>query len=374
LNPPSQSEELTATSISLELSMIAPGPTGLRDLFTLFLLYDRESGIEGLVRKVDLTGFDRRKIYHAVLGRRPETNASCRTPDDYLAADHFLEALQSAEFQASVLKLLLRAFPDRKRIIFVHIPKCAGTDLIDKVARKYPSANNTLASHLWTAKPDLFKAISRVVSEIQCFDALFVFGHIKLAWLISQDLVRPFDDCFTIVRDPAEMVLSQVNYVLTRFFAGPPSVAATDVKQWLSMLGIDRVPEDISALARMNLARAILRNKNLCPPNNMCRQLGFSPSGGDPNASSAINNIIASNIEVTDTTRYDTWCQRKFGHSQSTRMNKSNNLFRTEDLSTDDREHILTITAEDQKLYETIVRSLRKSDSLSIRGDDLNKG
>ena len=67
------------------------------------------------------------------------------------------------------------------------------------------------------------------MSEIQCSDALFVYGHIKLTWLISQDLVRPFDDCFTIVRDPEEMVLSQVNYVLTRFFARPQSVAAADV-------------------------------------------------------------------------------------------------------------------------------------------------
>jgi hypothetical protein len=352
--------------------LIASGPTDLRRLFNLFLLYDPTTGIEGLINRVDLSGFDRRKVFHAVLGRRPENIMLCRTPDNYNAKGHFSSALHSPEFQGNIIKLLLRAFPDRKRLIFIHIPKCAGTDLISKVVGRYPSINNTLTSDIWTTKSRLFEAIQKIVAEIYNSDTLFVYGHIGLGWLMSQDLLRLQDDCFTVIRNPLEMILSQVNYILMRIFATDALRMAPDVQQWLSILGLQRDTIDASMPKALSLARSVLRNKDLTPSNVMTRQLGVSASGTEPNATSAMNNLILANIEITDTTRYDNWNQNKFGHSRATRMNKSISVLRSEDLSDDDRDYISSITAEDQELYNTILKLLDKSKSLSIRGGNLN--
>ncbi len=351
--------------------MIASGPTDLRSLFNLFLLYDQATGIEGLIKRIDLTGFDRRRIYHTVLGRNPENTTLCRTPDEYDANRHFMEALQSPEFQNHIIQLLLRAFPERRRLIFVHIPKCAGTDLISKALGQYPSINNTLTSPTWTTTSTLFEAIKRIVSEIHCSSALFVYGHVGLPWLMSQDLLRLQDDCFTVIRSPFEMVLSQVNYILTRIFAADDVSMTPDVEHWLSILGLQRAPADVSEPEALTLAQSVLRNEALTPSNAICRQLGFSSSDPEPNAASAISNLIMANIEITDTTRYDTWCQNKFGHARATRKNKSDKILRPEDLSPDDRDYIAALTAEDQALYDVIINVLDQSNSLSIHGGDL---
>ncbi len=348
--------------------MIARGPADLRSLFTLFLLYEQSSGLDGLVQRIDLTGFDRRKIYRSVLGRNPESVELCRTPPDYRADTHFLEALRSREFQKSLIKLLLRAFPERRRIIFIHIPKCAGTDLIAKLAPRYPSINNTLTSEMWTSETDLFTVLKRIVSEAYCSNAVFVYGHIGLSWLISQDLIRGQDDCFTIVRDPVEMVLSHVNYILKRIRAAD-SLTAPDARQWTSELGLAGPPAGLSEPEAVDLAGTILRNQKLTPGNITCRQLGAAT--GEPNASTAVDNLILSNIEITDTTRYDRWTRKKFGTSRSTRLNRSEAILKAEDLSGADREYIAGITAEDRKLYGHIMSRLGQTDSLSIHGGDL---
>jgi hypothetical protein len=351
--------------------LIAPGPTDLRSLFTLFLLYDPTTGIEGLVKRVDLTGFEPRIIYHAVLGRNPENAAVCRPHEAYDVYYHLWEALQSEEFQYNVLELILRAFPDRKRVIFVHIPKCAGTDLISKVLHKYPSINNTLTSRTWTTTPQLFEALKEIISGIYCSGALFAYGHVALPWLLDHGILRLQDDCFTIVRAPFDMVLSQVNYILTRIFAARDLGTAPDVQAWLSRLGFDRIPLDVSRAEALNLAKSVLRNEKLTPSNIITKQLGVSHLDPESNAASAINNLVVSNIEITDTIRYDSWSQRKFGHAEATRTNQSDQILTPEDLSPADREYISAITAEDQIVYDTIMKVLESSDSLSIHGGDL---
>jgi hypothetical protein len=337
------------------------------------LLYNENDGLEGLIRRIDLTGLDRRRIYRAVLGRSPENIALCQTPDGYRPDAHLLEALRCQEFQRELIKLLLRAFPERRRIIFIHLPKCAGTDLISKIVGKCPSINNTLCHELWTDKPHLFAALKRIVSEIYCSSAVFVYGHVGLPWLMRQDLIRHHDDCFTIIRDPDEIVLSHVNYVVTRIFADD-AVTAPDVQQWLSMLNLKEPPVRPSAQQARDLARSLLWHEEMTRPNTMCRQLGTSPANAEPSATSAINNLIISNIEITDTTRYDRWSQKKFGVTQVTRKNKSEVILTPENLSAKDKEYIARITADDRKLYDCVMHSLNKTESLSIRGGDLNEG
>ena len=50
----------------------------------------------------------------------------------------------SAAFQQEVLTLLLNAFPEKRRLLFVHIPKCAGSDLSHHLMTRYPSIDQRL--------------------------------------------------------------------------------------------------------------------------------------------------------------------------------------------------------------------------------------
>jgi hypothetical protein len=350
--------------------MIAPAPIDLRSLFTLFLLYDPNTGIDGWLKRIDLSGVDRRQVYRSVLGRNPETVALSRTGENYRPAAHLTDTLNSDEFQDGLIKLLLRAFPERRRVIFVHIPKCAGTDLIAKIVNRFPAIDYTLTSDAWNSKPDVFAALHRIVSDIYCSKSLFVYGHMSLPWLMRHDLIRCEDDCFTVLRDPDEMVISQVNYILTRIFA-PAGTSRTDVRQWLSALGIEGPISRPSEAETLALAKSVLWNEDLTPRNVICRQLGVAAGDADATASSAMGHLIMSNIEITETLRYDRWTQQKFGSSQFTRKNKSEAILKPSDLSAGDQEYIASITSEDRKLYDHVVQKLNQAGSLSIRGGAL---
>jgi hypothetical protein len=352
--------------------MIIPGPVDLSALFNLLLLFDPRTGIDELVKQIDLTQFDQRRVYQTVLGRAPENAAVSFTPDNYDPCVQFSRALQSQEFQRNLIELICRAFPERRRIIFIHLPKCAGTDLIAKIEHTYPTLNNTITSENWTDKSALFATIKRLVAEFHCTNAIFVHGHLRLAPLMNRGLIRCTDDCFTVLRDPFELVLSQVNYVVTRLNAPRTANLAPDVQQWLTALELQETPLDANDAELVILAKRVLRCRQLVPRSVMCAYLGHSSSPQEgPSASSAVNNLIMSNLEITDTEHYNAWVAQKFNVSAITRINKSRPILTSNNISPDEREYIGDLTSEDQKLFNHFAECLAKAESLSIRGNAL---
>ena len=47
--------------------------------------------------------------------------------------------------QPRIVEMILNAHPEKRRLIFVHIPKCAGTDLTANLGTRYPTVHQTLA-------------------------------------------------------------------------------------------------------------------------------------------------------------------------------------------------------------------------------------
>ena len=127
--------------------------------------------------------------------------------------------LLSGEFQTDLIRLFLRAFPEKRRLIFVHVPKCAGTDLSANMMKRWPYLHQQMTQSHWLGREDLFKAISRLVLNLRFFDQLFITGHSSLRYYTSHELIRPFDRVFTILRDPIQIAVSQINYVITRILA-----------------------------------------------------------------------------------------------------------------------------------------------------------
>ncbi len=354
--------------------MIIPGPADSQAVLNLFLLFDPATGIDGLVKRVDLTQFDRRRIYQTVLGRIPENAAVSHTSETFDARAQFIDALQSREFRQNLIKLIYRAFPRHRRITFLHVPKCAGTDLIKKIDDKYPSINNTLTNEKWVDTSTLFSAIKRLIAEIHCCDTIFVYGHIRLAFLIRHELIRSTDEAFTVLRDPFDMTLSQVNYVVTRLTAAAANGAAPgpDVIDWLKALELETLPAKMGAKEQVRLAKRVLRIPRLVHPNVICTHLGFGHApANEATAESTLNSLVMSNLEITDTTRYNAWIEKKFGVSAGTRLNQSRSVLTPENVSAADRDHIMSITGEDRVLYSAVSKALSAAQSLSIRGNCL---
>ena len=117
-----------------------PAPEMPYQTFNLLSLYNRAHGLYTLFRQVDFAGSSARQVAYAALGGPVPTEFKIPpnwTPD--AARDLLNELLLSRFFQKDILRLFLEAFPEKRRLLFVHIPKCAGSDLSHHLVGRYPS-------------------------------------------------------------------------------------------------------------------------------------------------------------------------------------------------------------------------------------------
>jgi hypothetical protein len=341
-----------------------PAPAELRETFELFARYRPESGIAGLFDGIDLLAVTPRQIYYAVHGRAPERVDHAIARPAFSPLQGFVAALASKEFRDSVVRNLLHAFPERKRLLFLHIPRTAGSELSVRLMSRYPSISSQLSWPGWMSWQDFYLTIQQFVREAVSSDSIFVRGHNTLEQYRAWGTIR-FRDClFAVLRDPIEMTVSQVNYVLTRVYsrAVPP---APDTAAWRSRFGLADPVTPPSPPEAAALARRILRDQGVVLPNTICHDLG------DATANRAAENVILHAVELTDFAHYDEWCRRRWGIDRQSRSNQSMSYIALGDLTAEDRGHIAAITAEDAKIYAVAQRALARSAGPSVTGDEL---
>jgi len=113
-----------------------PMPRTTRELFELFALYHPTDGLDGLLDRLDFSDVKPLQIYQVAHGRPPERLDLVVPDQGYRPRDHLKAALLSGEFRENTLRKLLVAFPEKRRDVFIHVPKCAGTDLILNLGRQ----------------------------------------------------------------------------------------------------------------------------------------------------------------------------------------------------------------------------------------------
>jgi hypothetical protein len=338
-------------------------PKTPRELFKLFMLFNEEQALDGMLKDVDFSDADPRQIFYTVLRRLPDSKEIARNPN-YSGKRHTQQLLHSTEFQQACVKLVLKALPELKRIIFIHVPKCAGTDLIANLAKRFLSVNHSITAPAWTPKQRLFSMLRDIVVQSNFRSEIFLQGHFHLQYFINNQLLRYGDRVFTVVRDPASIIISQVNYILTRFIDDREQ-KLPDTREWLKMMNMESIPADASADYFRNLASAVLQNQAALRRNYMCTYLGR----GD--YESAIANVRLSDIEITDTKAYNTWLKTEWGIDSKSRSNVSKKIMSETDVTTKERDYIRSITSEDQVLYDLITSKLSASSAASIHGGDL---
>jgi hypothetical protein len=282
---------------------------------------------------------------------------------------HLMEALCSSEFQASVSAKILRAYPEKPRDVFVHVPKCAGTDFILNRAQSHAAllVPKMLDDEGWIPKEELFEWLKTLAAAAPHFDKFFVYGHLFLKDYIDGVGVRAEDRIFTILRDPIDLLISQANYAITRM-RQDPFATAPDTKEFFSLLGLQALPAPISLSELRELAVRALLHPEIARPNSICLHLG---SADPPLYRTAIANVIAHEVEITTTSRYVEWLARRWRIVAGPRHNESDHWLRRSDLSDDVLDDLQQRTAEDRVLFAVVSEALDRSGAVSVRGNDI---
>ena len=338
-----------------------PPPRTPRALMELFALYLPGTGLDGMLAPVDLATLDREGVFTAVLGQAGKQRMAAPVEGQYDPAFHLRAMLHGPAFRARARSLLLHAYPGKRRLLFVHIPKCAGSDLTTLLRLRYPALRQQIFGVEGVPAEKMFRELRDCVLGLRFSDTVACVGHEKLAFYQKEKLARPQDTLFTIVRQPQALLYSHVSYVLTQCEAAPRT-RRPDGLRWLAALGLDEIPSGASPAMMVALGQRALRTPSLIHTNIMCRMLG------DGTAETALQRIVQTDIEITDTTRYPAWRAARFPGAPATQINASTPYFTAHYATAEDRDHVAGLTHEDQKLYAVIENALARSGTLSIRG------
>jgi hypothetical protein len=324
-------------------------PGSFRELTNVLTRVDGRDGLQKLCETLNFKGVTMNQIYAATLARLPESRSVCKRIDSVAARLAFKSFLLSKEFQDRIIENVLKAYPERHRILYVHIPKSAGTDLSTDLGARFPAMRQTLMYRSDTDTDALFAELAKIMLALERSDSIFVCGHNTLNWYLEKGLVRFGDDVFTVVRNPFQLVVSHVNYAVT-LMLDKDETRLDHARFWAAL---DQAPprEPLNDAQKRELALRVLYTPKLIESNYLCRYLGDETYDG------AVDSIVRSGVEVVDLRRYEEWRTGKWGLPQSERKNRSQTYLDSDVLEPEHREFIMHITQEDRKLYNVLTRA-----------------
>ena len=339
-----------------------PAPTTARAVFELLALYDPRQGLYTLLNQVDFTTAATLGIDYAALLHVEKSMSEMGAFTAQTVKDRLYDALNSNAFQQSIMAQVLKAYPEKQRCLFVHIPKCAGSDLTFNLVQRYPSIDRQIANPVARDKPALFDELARTLRMLRFSSEVFVRGHVNLAYYENNGLIRPSDQVFTIMRDPVGIAISHVNYILTRFRNDAKSRrAGLDTRGWLRVLKMDFDPDALAQIDSPMLGRQILRDQRIVLHNPMCSWLG----GGS--AQVVLDRLDRHSVEVTNTQNYEAWLAGSWDIGRSDRRNESFKFISTDTLPREDIEYLRSINEQDFALFDAVNERLRASGTPSVK-------
>ncbi|MBV9812096.1 MAG: hypothetical protein JO326_05060, partial [Acetobacteraceae bacterium] len=243
-----------------------------------------------------------------------------------------------------VVAMLLQAFPEKQRLLSVHIPKCAGSHLRETARLHLPLVEPNLGDPRWTTESRLHNALYTLLAKIADADAILAHGHVPLRWYLARELKRPGGRLFAVVREPVALLLSWADYVVT-VLVSDPELRRPDTRLWRRELALGDEPVPAHPAERLALADRILCNSAIPVPNTLCSYLG------DGDADSARELVAASGIELADFAHYGAWFDRTFGIPEGGRTDPSTPFLAGRSLTRRQRARVLEISEQDRVLY-----------------------
>ncbi len=331
-----------------------PMPGTMRDLFTLLAELRSGQTLAGLIGEMDVSASEV-AAFSPLLG--------CEAPlagrlDSPRAALH--RALLSPAFREKAVPAFLAAFPELKREIFVHVPKCAGTDLTLALSPLMPA----LAIDQAGSDEQFIAGLASAASAASGRDRVFVHGHLVLGEFLVGRTRRPADRVFSILRDPVALMVSQANYKIGRL-CNDPRGCDGDTAETLAHLGLRVLPEGLTDRDLRDLVIRVLLDPGAAPPNLACWHLGF---GLGSTVDDALGLIATHDVELTTTAFYEPWLRRRWGIPVSARHNRSVPLLTGHEARRLFGAYLAEATAEDQILFDLVTSSIETAGGESITG------
>ncbi len=281
-------------------------PATPREMFHILADYDRSIGLESLLERLDYRDLSFQQIYWSALGRAPTENEGVASSSEAAARELLPNLLRSAEFRNKVVSLILQAFPEKKRSLFIHIPKCAGSSLKVFLQQHRNFLDLTLLTGGFLAEPDFFEGLREFHARAQASDTVYLGGHLRLSEVMSEGMIRSGDFVYTTIRDPQALMLSWIGYLVSLLKCDPGGTRP-DTKEILARHASARAPAFSSKDWIIEFARSAIRDDVLIPPNPICLYLGRGE------CQSALDNCIASGIEIVPTVNFNDWVAQKWG-------------------------------------------------------------
>ncbi len=335
-------------------------PSSLRETFELLALYEPAIGLDALLERVEFDDASLSYSYEYVLNRAPESVDALIAADGVHPRQRFKGALLSEEFQTKIIQLLLSAYPEKKRRMFLHIPECGGTHLMENLVHRYLPLARAIESEAWTPKQKMLEWIAGIVRVAPHHKEVFVYGHTFFGDYLRQTGTRIGDHIFTVMRDPLDILLAQANHN-AGLLRKDPGAVRPDTRQIMSALGIDSIPDPLSDDQIREFAMQALRNAHIAQPNRICVYLG------DGTAKAALKNLIIHDVEITDLHRCADWLRERFQIEDGSGANEAPAILTREDALTD-LAYLQPRLAEDQIVFDCVKAALDSSGQVSVRG------
>ena len=155
----------------------ATGSAERERFFQLFADYTPGKGLRSLLRDVDFAGVEPRQIYFTLHGRAPEKREYAIPPPKFSPLKKYIGGFGSEEFRKNVIPRFLEAFPEKQRLLFLHIPKTAGSELSARLMERYPFLNGQIMQPGRGSEDKICQHIRDAVIGLAGSDHLLVGGH-----------------------------------------------------------------------------------------------------------------------------------------------------------------------------------------------------
>lgn len=337
------------------------------ELFSLLAFYNPVEGWPAFAKRIDFADVTPGQICQVVLGRSSDSVEGAIGYDGYDPAAHLHKMLLCDEFRRQVQSVFLQAHAAKGRDVFIHIPKCAGTDLILNLGRKSVPLPKMMEFPDWVDDAGFVEILAGLARAAMSSDRLFAYGHMELSEYANRPGIRAHDRIFTVLRDPIELLISQANYAVGRLRQDPLG-QDPDTAGYLRHLGVERLPEEMGPGDLKDLTIRVLLNPAIAEPNRACFYLGEEHQC---RYSAAIKNLVIHNVEISTTEYYNRWLKERWGVAESARHNSSEPIISNTEARRICGAALAASTIEDQKLFDVVSWALGNIGASSITGPAL---
>ena len=335
-----------------------PLPTRARDLMELFAALGSTASMKSLILSADFRETEPRHLTFIALGRWPSAEELRSQPEPYESGPHLRALLLGQEFRDSLFRRICDAYPERPRLFYIHIPRCAGQHFLATTAQMHPLFAFDLATWRRGEGEDFMAALGTYLARFNTTKTIMAALSSQLPaigsplppekntdaafpWSLNPPPYRAGDRLFAILREPRSLILSLVNAQLDQD-------SQTTPRQDLKHHGRD-------------LLRSLVQRNPICT------------ALGDGSAAGALALCRRTNIELANLSHYPTWVRYTWDTDAEPPTHCSTATLLLEDLDSSDKALLESIVAEDLIFYQHVSAAFKNLQSVqtSIRGRHL---